>query len=376
MKYYGYAENVKRTDVFHMSHSTDLFEVTDDSNWYFFDLGNSTASGRTRFGKICYHTGYACSMRADIVEGRYLRVTAAPTLMEGVKCEDIWIDFEESSESPFFEVTDYGNGTKRLLADLYDDSYLNGFYRIRALFNNDMTTDVYLYVNCASDDPEDYEFYTCNGEKHYFYENFDPMSRNAMINELIESEGITPENALTASNHYPYCAPLDNDDSQYWINLSHEILRGYENTTLSRKALILHEWMTSNLKYDYYKANVLRLSRYYKYDEAGNLIVDPSQYVSQNYTGVCLDFSSIYAIMCRENEIPCVVLSNDEHAWNALYFGSYGHWIEADLTVDVNRVVNGEDMTQVEGDMLYNYSGFLTYKVNNSIPDTATMFCW
>ena len=78
--------------------------------------------------------------------------------------------------------------------------------------------------------------------------------------------------------------------------------------------------------------------------------------------------------MCREFDIPCVVLSNSTHAWNAIYIND--EWIEVDITADINRYTYHEDLDDVTGTQLYDYSGFMTYDVNNSIPDTATRFCF
>ncbi|MDE5769301.1 MAG: hypothetical protein K2H82_07950 [Oscillospiraceae bacterium] len=52
-------------------------------------------------------------------------------------------------------------------------------------------------------------------------------------------------------------------------------------------------------------------------------------------------------------------VSNDTHAWNAIYIN--GEWIEVDITANINR---------------YACSGFMTYAVNDALPDTATRFCF
>lgn len=121
-----------------------------------------------------------------------------------------------------------------------------------------------------------------------------------------------------------------------------------------------------------YKANVLKHQRY----TDGYYVSDTSQYVSQNYTGVCLDFSQIYAIMCRETGIPCVVLTNSHHARNAVYLAETGDWHEVDLTLDVHRHVYGEDLNDVTGDTLYSYRGFLDPTGNGDKAETAVGYSW
>ena len=358
LKYHAYNAGLDMNSTLHLGHSNDIFTVSDNTTWYFFDFDTVQAIGRTHDNLVCYAFGYACSMRADITDNRTLTVKAGPTMMKNITCTNIAIAYENASETLTYTVIDRKNhpGDKILTADLYDVCYRNGIYRITATYDavvGTTTNTLYLYVNCASNDPTDYEFYICYGEDHCVSDSFDPMVRNNAINEFIKNEGITPDNALTASRHYPQSAPIDNDDSQYWIDLAHELIKGYEKEATAAKAMILHDWITSHLKYDYYKVNVLHYQRYYT-DNGTKL--DTNQYVSKNYTGVCLDFSSIYAIMCREVGVPCIVLNDDTHAWNAIYFTDRNKWVEIDLTVDVNRGVDGENTDIVSGDKLYDYS--------------------
>lgn len=129
--------------------------------------------------------------------------------------------------------------------------------------------------------------------------------------------------------------------------------------------------MTSNLTYDWYK--ITDRGGYQRYYETETK-VDPSQYISKTKTGVCIDYAIVYTIMCREFEVPCVVLSNSTHAWNAVNIT--GEWIEVDITAGINRYTYKEDLNDVSGTQLYDYSGFMTYAVNDALPDTATRFCF
>ncbi|MDE7122211.1 MAG: hypothetical protein K2O42_08640, partial [Oscillospiraceae bacterium] len=171
---------------------------------------------------------------------------------------------------------------------------------------------------------------------------------------------------------YPAVADKDNCDTPYWINKAHELIddhiHEYSATTC---ALVLHDWMTSNLTYDWFKINKRNgYQRYYK----TKYEADPSQYMSKTKTGVCLDYAIVYTIMCREFNIPCVVLSNNSHAWNAINIE--GEWIEVDITADINRYTYEEDLDDVTGTQLYCYVGYMSYVVNDAIPDTATRFCF
>ncbi len=51
--------------------------------------------------------------------------------------------------------------------------------------------------------------------------------------------------------------------------------------------------------------------------------------------------------MLRSLGVPAVSLDyNDEHVWNVVYLD--GDWVEIDLTGDIDRMVYGEDVTDIE----------------------------
>lgn len=358
-----YAKELSANDYVYLKNTHGDFMASDVKTWYFYDFNDNQIAGISHDGKesrvACYN-----GFRAEINDNRDLVITCTKN------CADVDIRYENNNVSPKFSTRTNENGKLVATADLWDSSFPNGFYTITGTFD-EFEASLYLFVNCASDNADDYHFYLCVGEEHYWSEDFNPVERRKYINELLASSGVTPENAISNRNYnYPCMATADNNDVQYWIDKSHEILAGHENAKNSSKALLLHDWMTSNLKYDYYKVNVLRTPRYYV-----NYILDPSQYVSKNYTGVCLDFSSIYTIMCRENGIPCVVLNDSSHAWNAICISDT--WYEVDLTRDTNRLVYEENTNYVtSATCYYCYEGFCTPYANDHTPDSATKFCW
>ena len=374
LKYHDYyTKGLSYGKLLRLNVTRGIFECTDNSAWYFYQFADRASTGIGMNGETVHGNGYAL-ITGQITDNRILEMSAVSRL-KSITPEKITITFENKDETLKYETHMKDNGSIIASADLWDwdSSYMNGLYEIKADFNTGSavkSTYIYLFVNCKSDNTEDYAFYLCEGDKHYNSEEFASfIDKHETLISLLDREGVTPETALNGSYHYPSAASASNDDSQYWADLSHEILKGYETARDSTKVLILHDWMTSHLKYDFYKVNVLIESRYIVNG------LDPSQYVSKNYTGVCLDFSSIFAIMCRENGIPCVVLNNDTHAWNAVYFAD--SWYEVDLTEDVNRLVYGEDTNDItNADDLYCYDGFCAPLVNDEIPDTATRFCW
>lgn len=104
---------------------------------------------------------------------------------------------------------------------------------------------------------------------------------------------------------------------------------------------MLHDWMTANLSYDKYMTA--------KLDGKPRIKVykDSKWSVYNTHTGICRDFVNIYAIMCRELDIPCTTIENNarNHTWNLVYLN--GEWIEIDLTKDIKRIVYKEDVTDV-----------------------------
>lgn len=371
LKYHEYITRDFSDNLIRLEKSRGIFNVYNSRTWYFFNFGDHASSGIGKNGYNVLIDGYGV-VSGTITNNRILNVTAS-VRDNSITCESLNISFEDRSEVLNYKISE-NNSSITCSADLYDASFKNGFYEIKASFTFEgktKTACIYLLVNCKSDKETDYDFYLCNGEQHDHSEEFQSfVDRKEQLLSLLKKEGVTPQTALKESYHYPSAANENNDDSAYWVTLSHKIIKGYENASASTKALLLHDWITSNLKYDFYKVNVLIDSRY-----ISNGMIDPSQYVSKNYTGVCLDFSCIYAIMCRECGIPCVVLNNNNHAWNAVYID--GRWYEIDLTIDTNRCVYGADTNDVSNeDMLYWYSGFCTPIVNSETPDTAIRFCW
>lgn len=363
-EYHEYFSHDKPLENMQLSlkNSRDLFPVTNYKTWYFYHFGNSGITGIGADGSQFHLNGYG-TLSANIKDNRYLTVDFR-SIRKDLVCKDLNITFDTDDLKP-----KYSTSGTHLTADLYDDSFRNGFYEIDAAYMMNGKTDhcrLYLFVNCASDATSDCEFRICYGEAHYKSESFKPVTRQKEIAALLSDEHVTVSDALENGYIYPYNGTSDLNDSAFWINKAHTILDGYKNLTKAEQALLLHDWITANLKYDNYKVNVIKYSRY----SLNGL--DPNQFVSKNYTGVCLDFSCIYTIMCREFDIPCVVLSNDSHAWNAVYLND--EWIEIDLTIDVNRYVNGKDTNVVTGDQLYCYDSYATYDDASGTPKTAARF--
>ncbi len=377
-KYLNYlsVENGKKIEdrMVYLKKSNDLFTVSNSWKWYFYHMSKIGVTGIGINGDQFHSSGYG-QLYAKIENNRYLTVKFN-SIKDDIVCKNITMTLSQNKNAKLktnLNRKKSGSLQMTLGADLYDQCFVNGIYKIDAEYTfkgRPQHCQLYMFVNCKSDRPSDYEFYICYGEQRKVSDNFSPAKRRNELTDLLASEDVTISKALNPDVIYPFCANRTNSDTKFWRNKSHEILDKYGNINAGRKLLILHDWMTSNMKYDYYKVNVLKYPRYF-----ANGVLNTMMYLSKNNTGVCLDFSCIFAIMCREAGIPCVVLNNTRHAWNAAYISGDG-WIELDLTVDVNRFVYGSDLKKVTGNDLYCYSGFATFDVNDCKPDTAVSFCF
>lgn len=186
-----------------------------------------------------------------------------------------------------------------------------------------------------------------------------------ILQDWIAGQGVTPENSLSLDGiTYQYWdGPNTRNDTKRWAALAHEIVPDeYAGLDDSVKVLLLHDWITENLSYDKYLSAILSQKAfienkssqsrafYYK-DHSGKYSVWDTR------TGMCIDFSNILTIMCRELGIPCNVMDNQIHAWNVVWLD--GRWRLFDLTRDVQRMVYGENVNLVtDADQAVCYDGF------------------
>lgn len=96
------------------------------------------------------------------------------------------------------------------------------------------------------------------------------------------------------------------------------------------KIAAIHNFIAANYCYDNNFAANVENGTIKNYTPNTNELIDKS-------TGVCYDFSALFAAMCRSQDIPCAVakgyLSSKYHAWNMVY--TNGSWTAVDLTVSI-----------------------------------------
>lgn len=104
--------------------------------------------------------------------------------------------------------------------------------------------------------------------------------------------------------------------------------------TDEEKVVAIYNYMADRYSYDYKLANEITSGKITKYipDTAATL---------NGTTGMCYDFSSLFAAMCRSEGIPCALTKgyagSSYHAWNKVNLN--GSWYQIDLTYAVTRNV-------------------------------------
>ncbi len=111
-----------------------------------------------------------------------------------------------------------------------------------------------------------------------------------------------------------------------------ELTKG--TTDIYKKAQILWNYMANNNKYDYKKLSLLK-SSYVP-------VVDATL---RDKTGICYDFSSLFAAMLRSQGIPAKLVkgyapnyASGYHAWNEVWDAASQKWITIDATYDLQVI--------------------------------------
>ena len=191
------------------------------------------------------------------------------------------------------------------------------------------------------------------------------LARRKTFNTYMSDLGFTPENQIDLTEvTYPH---VQTDsctcDTMKWAELSDTIIT--DNTwSDGYKVMMIHDWICENIAFDNYRVNTLGTPRDAYY---GDYTGTYSTYNTR--TGVCADLSHIFLIMCRYNGIPCMTCENKTHMWNAVYIN--GIWYEIDLTKDVHRFTNTEDVNQITTNCEVTYTavnyGNSLYSINNHL---------
>lgn len=104
-------------------------------------------------------------------------------------------------------------------------------------------------------------------------------------------------------------------------------------STDKEKARRLYDWIGSQVSYDYDKVK--------DYEENGNWREQTPQMTFDTKLGVCIDYSRLYAVMARSQDLDVRVVTGlgydgrggyGPHAWNEVYLSEESRWIPLDST--------------------------------------------
>ena len=299
----------------------------------FSDKKDSGVSRKSTTNPIRMHYGITASLN-----GRKISFSTYNDYPDVCKVSVTAIDVLSDTKTASVKVSD-----KTMTFDTSD--YANGLYAIRAKFSYGKGIALLFYVN-------DGKTYLCSGQEMTDSELTAFKTRRSTTDKLLAKKNLTPDNCTDTSNlSYPHCDKYgNNSDTQEWMGLSFDITK--PEWSDARKMFAIHEWMSENLAYDHYRADVLGMPRAFYYEDFSG-----TYDTWTNKAGVCHDFANIFATMCRAQGIPCNTLDNRGHTWNLVYVN--GSWVEVDMTYDITNDVNGEDTTKWDtADTPYSYRGY------------------
>lgn len=152
-----------------------------------------------------------------------------------------------------------------------------------------------------------------------FYDSFEKAVENTSANQLT---AITYFNGVSLKEAVKSSDEID--------NLTQKIVAA--ETDAKQKAYLIYEWICTNIKYDYDKADAL--------DVNPSAVSSGSLTAYRTGTGVCFDYSCLYVSMCRTAglEVRFVAGSGysggtwENHAWNQVYDPGECRWFNVDTT--------------------------------------------
>jgi transglutaminase-like putative cysteine protease len=114
-------------------------------------------------------------------------------------------------------------------------------------------------------------------------------------------------------------------------------------TTDTEKVLAVYSYIVKNIKYDYKKA-----------EKVQNFYISNADSTLDKKTGICYDYSVLFASMLRSLSIPAKVIMGTSkdikgyHAWNQVYIKETGKWITIDTTADAGRSIKKNTLNNIE----------------------------
>lgn len=152
-------------------------------------------------------------------------------------------------------------------------------------------------------------------------ETYDLFNINNVSHEISVS---TSEQLLHVLNsgYKPVC--VENSKAEIVYNKAKSVLREICDDTMSdfEKIRAIYEWIVLNVEYDYAALEIQ--TDHYKYDAWY------AEGVFNNGVAVCEGFAKAFVIMTQIENIPSVIVTGNNHAWNRVLCD--GEWFGVDAT--------------------------------------------
>lgn len=309
---------------------TEYGRLVRAGDWYLFDFGTENASGFGMDELLIHHEAYygvKASTEGTVVSYELYDHTGEDHPVKAVAVKRIEtdknarLDIPELGEQAGFDLGKEPDGMYVLIV-----KYESGEYCWVAFYKEDATVHAVQAWKLQ---------YDTENTRNRAIEMAERAERTAV---LVEEYGFTPESIMDGEAFVFPRASLDESDK--WRELAHEIV---PDDTLpdSVKALMVYDWMSENMKYDYYKARTIDTARdRYTNDFSGTWSI------YNTHTGVCRDFAGITNVMLRELGIPSVYAETGKHNYNIVWID--GQWQTFDVTSNTkSHSVWDEDITDV-----------------------------
>lgn len=219
---------------------------------------------------------------------------------------------------------DYSNAAEGYISAYYSGSAVKAKLRIMC---GEMTYDYnvapgvteYFPLSCGSGS------YTIQ-----FYENIEGMRYAKLLEGTFEAKLSSATAPFTYSNQYVYYTKKSNS-----VKKAAEVCAG--KTDKIEKLAAIFKWITDNITYDHDLAATVQ----------SGYVPDPDS-VLKKKSGICFDYSSLFAAMARSQGIPTRLVigyaaTDIYHAWNEVYTEQTG-WISPELLLK-NKGYNIVDST-------------------------------
>lgn len=154
-------------------------------------------------------------------------------------------------------------------------------------------------------------------------------------NALYSAKGALDINVTLSASTKPFLYPTQRVAFGYSstaVQKSYELCYGL--TTDAEKVNAIYNFIISNIVYDYNKAGQITSGQITSY-------IPNADATLSSKTGICSDYSALFAVMCRAQQIPAIMVYGTvdgySHAWNKIYYN--GVWNFYDATYAASKSV-------------------------------------